>query len=124
VIDDLPPIVLASASPRRAELLAAAGFDFEVETADVDETPRAGETPEAYVRRLAAEKARAVAARRPERLVLGADTTVVVDGDLLGKPAGAAEARAMLTRLQGRAHQVLTGVALVSRPWSRVEARR
>ena len=122
MIDDLPPIVLASASPRRAELLAAAGFDFEVETADVDETPRAGETPEAYVRRLAAEKARAVAARRPERLVLGADTTVVVDGDLLGKPAGAAEARAMLTRLQGRAHQVLTGVALVSGPWSRVEA--
>ena len=108
-----PPLVLASASPRRAELLAAAGIAFDVDTADVDETPRAGEAPDVYVRRLALAKARAVAGRHPACLVLGADTTVVVDGTILGKPVDAADARAMLRRLSGRAHQVLTGVALV-----------
>jgi len=107
------PLVLASASPRRAELLAAAGIAFEVDTADIDETPRAGEAPDVYVRRLAEAKARAVAARHPGRLVLGADTTVVVDGVILGKPVDAADARDMVRRLAGRAHEVLTGVALV-----------
>lgn len=121
MIDDLPPLVLASASPRRAELLAAAGLDFEVETADVDEAPRPGEPPGDYVRRLAETKARSIAAGRPDCLVLGADTTVVVDGEILGKPEGPADARAMLLRLQGRAHQVLTGVALVCGAWARVE---
>lgn len=116
----MPPFVLASASPRRQELLAAAGYAFTVQTADVDETPLAGESAEAYVARLAEAKARAVLARRPDALVLGADTTVVVDGDILAKPADAADAARMLGRLQSRAHEVLTGVALVSARWSRV----
>ena len=116
-----PQFVLASSSPRRAELLAAAGFAFEVDHADIDETPLAGEPADRYVMRLAEGKARAVAARFPDRAVLGADTTVVVDGDILGKPADAAEAAAMLRRLQGRAHEVLTGVALVAPAGALVE---
>jgi len=116
----LPPLVLASASPRRRELLEAAGFAFDVAAADVDETPHAGETARAYVARLAEAKASVVLAARPEALVLGADTTVVVDGGILGKPGDADEAAAMLARLQGRAHEVLTGVALLGRHWQRV----
>ena len=108
------PLVLASASPRRAELLRQAGIAFTTAAADLDETPRPGEAPAAYVRRLAEEKAAAVARRHPEAVVLGADTTVVVDGAILGKPADTAEATAMLERLQGRAHEVLTGVAVTS----------
>jgi septum formation protein len=107
------PLILASASPRRAELLRQAGFAFTVAHADLDETPRAGEAPEVYVRRLAEAKAAAVAAGHPAAVVLGADTTVVVDGDIVGKPADAAEAAAMLARLQGRDHDVLTGVAVI-----------
>lgn len=109
-----PQFVLASSSPRRSELLAAAGFAFEVAHADIDETPLAHEPADRYVVRLAEGKARAVAARFPDRAVLGADTTVVVDGDILGKPADAADAAAMLRRLQGRGHEVLTGIALVA----------
>jgi septum formation protein len=105
-------IVLASASPRRAQLLKAAGIRFEVQAAGVDETPRPGEAPPAHVERLAREKASAVAALLPGRLVLGADTTVVVDGRMLGKPADTADAEAMLRALSGRAHEVLTGLAL------------
>lgn len=112
--------VLASASPRRQELLGAAGYRFTVVTADVDESLYQGETAAAYVARLAEAKARAVLAGHPEALVLGADTTVVVDGDILAKPVDAADAARMLGRLQGRAHDVLTGVALVSSGWSRV----
>ena len=104
--------VLASASPRRAELLRAAGFTFDVVVADVDETVHPGESADAYVRRVAAAKARAVTARVPGRRVLAADTTVVVDGEILGKPVDAAEAARMLRRLSGRTHQVLTGVCL------------
>jgi septum formation protein len=115
-----PPFVLASASPRRRELLTAAGYTFTVLTADVDETPVSGEAPATYVARLAEAKARAVLARRPDTLVLGADTTVVVDGDILAKPVDAADAARMVARLQGRAHEVLTGVALVAATWSRV----
>jgi septum formation protein len=105
-------LILASASPRRAQLLTAAGIRFETRAADVDETPWPGEPPEAYVQRLAGEKAAAAARTSPARLVLGADTTVVVDGRILAKPADAAEAGEMLQQLAGRAHQVLTGVAL------------
>lgn len=115
-----PPFVLASASPRRQELLTAAGYTFTVLTADVDETPLPGEAPASYVARLAEAKARAVLEQRPDALVLGADTTVVVDGDILAKPADACDAARMVARLQGRAHEVLTGVALVSATWSRV----
>jgi septum formation protein len=106
------PLVLASASPRRAELLRLAGYEFTAAHADLDETPLPGEAADIYVRRLAEAKAAAVAARHPDAVVLGADTTVVLDGDILGKPIDAADAVAMLTRLQGRAHDVLTGVAV------------
>ena len=107
------PLILASGSPRRAELLRQAGIRFEVSAPDVDETLYPGEAPEAYVRRLAAAKARHVAASHPGRLVLGADTTVVVDGEVLGKPRDAADATRMLGQLSGRSHLVLTGVCLI-----------
>jgi septum formation protein len=104
-------LILASASPRRAELLRAAGFEFAIQPADVDESIRPGESPERYVRRLAADKS--AAARAPRgAIVLGADTAVVVDGDILAKPADEAEATAMLRRLSGRRHEVLTGISL------------
>jgi septum formation protein len=109
-----PPLVLASASPRRAELLQRAGIAFETVAADVDETQLAGEPAEDYVRRLAGWKAGRVAASHPGRAVLGADTTVVVDGEVFGKPADAADAARMLARLSGRSHLVLTGVCLIS----------
>ena len=106
-------LVLASASPRRAELLRAAGIPFEVVTADVDERQLDGEDADTYVRRLAAAKAARVAGTCPGRAVLGADTTVVVDGEVLGKPRDTADAAAMLSRLSGRSHLVLTGVCLI-----------
>jgi len=104
-------IVLASASPRRAELLRAAGFEFTVAPADVDESPRPGEPPDRYVRRLAAEKS-AAASAPSGAVVLAADTTVVVDGVILGKPRDDDEAATMLRQLSGRAHEVLTGISL------------
>ncbi len=104
-------LVLASQSPRRSEILRQAGIPFTVRVAAVDETPLAGEKPEAYVMRLAALKALAVAAGEDET-VLGADTTVVIDGEMLGKPADAAGARRMLERLSGRQHEVITGICL------------
>jgi septum formation protein len=107
-------LVLASASPRRRELLAAAGFTFEVDAADVDETRRPGENAPEYAGRVAREKAQAVAARHPNAAVLGADTIVVVDGRVLGKPVDDADARRMLRALSGRAHDVLTAVALIA----------
>ena len=105
-------LVLASASPRRSELLAAAGLRFEIAAADIDEQPLPGEPPEALVRRLAAAKAEAVANRFPHAWVVGADTVVVLDDEALGKPRDAAEACAMLQRLQGREHAVWGGLAL------------
>ncbi len=106
-------LVLASRSPRRAELLTRAGYRFEVAPADIDERRRDGEAPARLVRRLAWRKAAAVAARHPGAVVLGADTVVVVDDDVvLGKPHGDADAARMLRRLSGRTHEVLTGVAL------------
>lgn len=107
-------LVLASASPRRAELLRAAGIAFDVKVADVDETQSVGETPDAYVERLAIAKAVAIAERGELRAVLGADTTVVVDGAVLGKPIDASDATRMLRLLSGRTHLVLTGVALIA----------
>jgi septum formation protein len=106
-------MILASGSPRRRELLAQVGYVFTVQAADIDESSRPGEAPEQYVRRLALEKASAVAARAPGAVVIGSDTTVVLDGEILGKPADVAEARAMLRRLSGRVHQVHTGIAAV-----------
>lgn len=106
-------LILASASPRRRELLAWLGLHFAVDPADVDESPRGGEVPAALVRRLAHSKAHAVSIRRPDDWVLGADTVVVIDGKALGKPADPAEARAMLSTLSGREHRVFTGFALL-----------
>lgn len=106
----LPRLILASASPRRRDLLTGLGVAFTVRPVDIDETPRPMEAPERYVRRVAEEKA---AARvEPGELVLAADTAVVLDGEILGKPRDPEDARAMLGRLAGREHTVLTGVAL------------
>jgi septum formation protein len=106
-----PLLILASASPRRRDLLTALGVRFELRPADVDESRGAGETPEAMVLRLAAAKASAVAA--PESaIVVGADTAVVLDDEVYGKPAGEREALAMLARLSGRTHLVYSGVAV------------
>lgn len=106
-------LLLASQSPRRAQLLKAIGVSFDTSAADIDETPRDGEVPVEYVQRLAFEKANTIAEAHPARLVLGADTTVTVDGEILGKAADPAEAGEMLRRLAGRGHEAHTGVALV-----------
>ncbi len=106
-------LVLASASPRRRELLARLGVPFDVAVSDVPETPLPGERPEAFARRVARDKASAVARRCPGSFVLGADTVVVVGDTMLGKPADRGDARRMLQTLSGRAHRVLTAVALI-----------
>jgi septum formation protein len=105
-------LILASQSPRRRELLAAADVPFIVDAADIDESRLPDEPPAAYVERVARAKALAVARRHPQTTVLGADTIVVVDGDVLGKPSDAADARRMLAHLSGRSHQVMTAVAV------------
>ena len=113
-------LVLASASPRRRELLAQAGFAFSVRPAQIPEDPRPGEDPIAYVTRLAREKAEAVFREisseesAPPHVVLGADTTVTLDNHILGKPDDAADAARMLRLLSGRTHLVMTGVAAVT----------
>ena len=108
----VPPLVLASQSPRRAELIGRLGLAFETLPADIDETYLPGEQPEAHAERLARAKALVIAGRRPEALVVGSDTIVVIDGDVLGKPRDRAEAIAMLRRLSGREHHVCTGIAV------------
>ena len=112
-------LILASASPRRAELLRAAGYDFETVVIDIDERVRPGEAPEEYVRRLAMEKsARAVdhvgVAVSRSSITLAADTAVIVDSTILGKPGDDDEVRHMLELLSGREHRVLTGISLRS----------
>jgi septum formation protein len=112
---DLPAgtrLVLASASPRRAQLLRSVGLDPEVRPADLDEAVRRGESPARYVRRLSLDKAAAVA--RPGELVLAADTTVEVGGEILGKPADEADLRRMLGLLSGITHRVHTGVSVTA----------
>jgi septum formation protein len=113
---DPAPLVLASASPRRSDLLRGAGIRFEVCPADIPEVEQPGETPIAFAQRLAHSKALAVAERvgaSPPRLVLGADTIVVLNGEVLGKPRDSNHALELLERLTGREHSVLTAVALV-----------
>ena len=117
-------LVLASASPRRAELLSAAGFTFDVSASTIDETPRAGETPDAYALRVAEEKAGAAVARHPDAMILAADTVVVAGGQILGKPIDAADARRMLSLLAGTTHDVLTAVVLAGNWQSRAEVVR
>jgi septum formation protein len=107
-------IVLASASPRRQELLRIAGIPFTVQPADIDESPLADESPRGCAERLARGKALAVSQSRPRDCVLGADTIVVVDDAILGKPRDADDAARMLRMLSGRTHAVITGVCLVS----------
>jgi septum formation protein len=107
-------LVLASASPRRQELLRNAGIKFTVQPADIDESPIAGETARDCAERLAREKALAVFQTRPQDSVLGADTIVTIDGLILGKPCDHADAMRMLRMLSGRTHEVITGVCLVT----------
>jgi len=107
-------LVLASASPRRQELLRSAGIDFVVQPAHLPEEPLPGEKAQDCAERLARAKALAVAAQRPQDIVLGADTVVVIDGQILGKPTDAADAARMLRLLSGRSHDVITGVCVVA----------
>ena len=109
----LPKLILASGSPRRAEILTSVGWEFTKDSADIDETELEGESPEDYVQRLAREKAEAVAQKYTDALVLGADTTVVIDRQIIGKPIDLPDAKRMLKMLSGNWHEVLTGVALV-----------
>lgn len=112
MIFELPKLVLASGSPRRAEILTSVGWEFEKDVPNVDESERPGETPADYVIRVAAMKAAAVSQRHSEKLVLAADTTVVVDGQIIAKPTDHDDAARMIRLLSGRWHEVLTGVAL------------
>jgi len=115
-------VILASASPRRADLLRQLGLSFDTQPVAIDETPRPGEEPEAYVQRLAWEKALAgyQQAGQAEALVIGSDTTVVLEHRILGKPVDREEAKSMLQALSGRTHQVMTGVALTTSDGTKV----
>ena len=116
-------LILASASPRRAELLTSAGFEFDILPANVDERPRTGESPQAYALRVAQDKARTVQAgcRESGACVLAADTVVVARGEILGKPQDPMDARRMLRMLSGSAHEVHTAVVVVSPRGDRAE---
>ena len=109
---ELPPLVLASGSPRRSEILTSVGWQFTKIVPNIDESEREGERPEDYVQRLAKEKADAVSHRYPGSIVLAADTTVVIDNQIIGKPFDLDDARRMIRMLSGRWHDVLTGVAI------------
>jgi septum formation protein len=116
-VPSMPHLILASGSPRRAELLRSVGVEFEVHLADIDETPLPGESATAFVNRMANEKCLAVQQRMApgdRSVILAADTIVAVDGDILGKPADDDEARRMLRRLSGRSHDVHTSVCLAT----------
>ena len=106
-------LILASASPRRADLLRESGIEVDIQPADVNEDVEPGEAPEAYVRRLAEAKGRAISGRMPGRFVLAADTAVVVEGQILGKPANDEDAARMLRLLSGRSHLVISGVCVM-----------
>ena len=107
-----PRVILASQSPRRRDLLTLVGITHDVQPADIDETYLAGEKPAPHAERLARGKCAVIAQREPEALVIGSDTIVVVDGDVLGKPANEGDAAHMLRRLSGRTHIVITAVAV------------
>ncbi|MBC7900391.1 MAG: septum formation inhibitor Maf [Saprospiraceae bacterium] len=117
---NLPKLVLASGSPRRSEILQSVGWEFVKDVPDIDESEAPGESPDDYVRRLAKEKAEAIAVRHDGEIVLGADTTVVIDKQIMGKPLDLAAAKRMLTMLSGKWHEVLTGVAVVNYGETRV----
>ena len=109
-----PPIILASASPRRQELLRSAGMEFEVCPANIPEVPRANETPVDFAKRMAQEKAQTVQTQFPGRVILAADTVVAIENEILGKPMNLDDAARMLRMLSGRSHQVITAVCLTS----------
>ena len=109
----LPKMILASGSPRRSEIMNSVGWEFYKDVPDIDESEHEGEAPDAYVRRLAEEKARVVAANHPGEIVLGADTTVVIHDRIIGKPVDLEDARQMIGILSWYWHEVLTGVAVV-----------
>ncbi len=109
----LPKLILASGSPRRSEILTAVGWEFEKQVADIDESELPNEKPDAYVQRLAREKAEAVAVNYSDALVLGADTIVVIDDKIIGKPKDFDDAKRMLEMLSDKWHAVLTGIAVV-----------
>jgi septum formation protein len=110
-------LILASSSPRRRELLTQAGFTFDILPADIDESWRTDEAPAAYVQRLALEKAQAIYLQHPHATILGADTTVVLNDEVLNKPRDASDAMRMLRALAGGSHQVYTGIAVVNGEW-------
>jgi len=114
VMIDLPKIILASASPRRAEILRTVGWPFETLPVDIDETRRAGENAIDYVQRLAREKAAAAATRSPASTIIAADTTVTIDDHILEKPLDESDAARMLQLLNNRSHRVLTGIAIIN----------
>ncbi len=120
----LPKLILASGSPRRAEILTSVGWEFEKQVADVDETESLNENPQDYVQRLAKAKAETVAAKYENAFILGADTIVVIDRKIVGKPKDVEDASRMLNILSGRWHEVLTGVAVVKvqSPKSKVQS--
>ncbi|MEO6486126.1 MAG: Maf family protein [Pyrinomonadaceae bacterium] len=121
---ELPKLILASGSPRRSEILASVGWKFTKHVADIDESEHDGELPDDYVIRLACEKAQAVASSHPDEIVLGADTTVVIEGQNIGKPLDLDDARRMLRMLSGKWHEVLTGIAVVKNAETRSAIQR
>lgn len=121
---ELPKLILASGSPRRAEILNSVGWEFTKIVPDVDESILKGEAPDVYVQRLAEAKAEAVSADHPGEIVLGADTTVVIDDEIIGKPVDEDDARRMLKMLSGKWHEVLTGIAVVQNGRSRTGCQR
>ena len=110
----LPKLILASGSPRRSEIMNSVGWEFTKAIPNIDESEREGESPVDYVRRLAQEKAEAIAHMYPDEMVLAADTTVVIDEQIIGKPSSESDARRMIMMLSGNWHEVLTGVAVSS----------
>ena len=121
---NLPKLVLASGSPRRAEIMNSVGWEFTKDVPDIDESEREGEPADAYVQRLAREKADAVAGSHPNKIVLAADTTVVIDDQIIGKPIDSADARRMLSMLSGNWHEVLTGIAVTHNGGTEVGLQR
>lgn len=121
---ELPKLLLASGSPRRAEILNSVGWPFEKAVPDVDESVIEGESPEDYVQRLAASKAEAVVANYPNELILAADTTVVIHEQIIGKPVDLEDARLMIAMLSGNWHEVLTGVAVAKDGETKVGLQR
>jgi septum formation protein len=120
MVEMVQPLVLASQSPRRKELLEVLGVPFSIVVPLIDESPRVGESPEDYVVRVARDKAKSVARQVSRSVVLAADTVVTIDNEILGKPGDRADAVRMLTRLSGREHQVFTAICVIDQPHDRM----